>query len=273
VNQSRARLEGPRPTRASFFQLRREIPVTLAFLLGAALLVCLLGIWSVLTYGGIVQPLFLPSPSDVLHRGMIEAQSGVLWTDLSVSVYRITMGFLIATALALPIGILMGTFRAVESLIEPSVALVRYMPVVAFVPLSILWAGFGDGQKFLLIFIGVFFQQVLMIADNVETVPFEFISIGATLGLGRIAILGRIILPAAAPAIWDTFRITLGWAWTYLVVAELVAASSGLGYRIMTAQRYLQTDTIVFGIAIIGMLGLVTDLSFKVLRHLLFPWA
>ena len=113
------------------------------------------------------------------------------------------------------------------------------MPVVAFVPLTILWAGTGDTQKFLIIFIGTFFQQVLLVMDNVKSVPRDFIDLGRTLEMPEWRILQRIVLPSAMPAIWDSLRISLGWAWTWLVVAELVAATSGLGYRITTAQRYL----------------------------------
>ncbi len=259
--------------RGGLGQLRREISGRAYLSSAAGVLLLVLALWAALTYGGVVDPLFLPSPTEVVARGVELARRGVLWADARASIYRITVGFLISTAVALPLGVLMGTFRVAEATIEPPVALVRYMPVVAFVPLSILWTGIGDLQKFVIIFIGTFFQQVLMVADNVKTVPLEFVNIGATLGLGRLAILGRIILPAAAPAIWDTLRITLGWAWTYLVVAELVAAPSGLGFRIMQAQRYFQTDTIILGIATIGILGLATDTVFKVAHRLLFPWA
>ena len=111
-----------------------------------------------------------------------------------------------------------------------------------------------------------------MVMDNVKNVPIDLIKVGRTLGLSRYEILKDIILPASMPAIWDTFRITIGWTWTYLVVAELVAANSGLGRRIMDAQRYLATETIIFGILFIGFLGLVTDYLFKFLGYRFFHW-
>ena len=163
----------------------------------------------------------------------------------------------------LPIGILIGRYRIWEAAIEPLVDFIRYMPVVAFVPLTILWTGTGDVQKVLIIFIGTFFQQVLMVMDNVKAVPRDFISLGRTLQMPDWRILTRIVLPSALPAIWDTMRITLGWAWTWLVLAELVAATSGLGYRIVTAQRYFQTDVIFGYLLILGLLGLVTDQTMK----------
>ena len=146
------------------------------------------------------------------------------------------------------------------------------MPVVAFVPLSILWMGTGDGQKFLIIFIGTFFQQVLMVMDNVKRVPTDFIGLGRTLGLPDWRILTRIVVPSALPGIWDTLRISLGWAWTWLVLAELVAATSGLGYRITVSQRFFQTNTIIGYILLLGVLGLITDQLMKGLERLLFRY-
>ena len=127
------------------------------------------------------------------------------------------------------------------------------MPVVAFVPLTILWTGTGDAQKFLIIFIGTFFQQVLLVMDNVKSRARATSSISAARwSCPSRKILARIVLPSAMPGIWDSLRISLGWAWTWLVVAELVAATSGLGYRITTAQRFFQTDTIFGYILVLG---------------------
>jgi NitT/TauT family transport system permease protein len=194
-------------------------------------------------------------------RGL--AADGLLFDDARVSLYRISVGFLISTLFALPIGVLIGSYRAWEATIEPLVDFVRYMPVVAFVPLTILWTGTGDAQKFLIIWIGTFFQQVLLVMDNVKSVPRDFINLGRTLELSEKRILLRIVLPSAMPAIWDSMRISLGWAWTWLVVAELVAATSGLGYRITTAQRFFQTDTIFAYLLLLGVFGLTTDQAMK----------
>lgn len=217
-----------------------------------------------------VKPIFLPSPGSVAAQIAKLATDGTLWVDLTASAYRISIGFLIASALSIPIGVLIGSFRSWEAAIEPLVDFIRYMPVVAFVPLSILWAGTGDTQKFLIIFIGTFFQQVLMIMDNVKRVPADFIGLGRTLGLPDRKILTRIVVPSALPGIWDTLRISLGWAWTWLVLAELVAATSGLGYRITVSQRYFQTNTIIGYILLLGLLGLITDQVMKALEKVLF---
>ncbi len=256
----------------NLWRLQRNIPAWVYWSVAALTLLVLATAWCAVTYGGLVSPLFLPTPGAIATRAANMAASGTLWSDAGVSFYRITVGFLISSAIAVPLGILMGTYKLAEAAVEPTVDLIRYMPAVAFLPLTILWVGIGDGQKFLIIFIGTFFQQVLLVMDNVKSVPREFVNVGYTLGLKDGAILRKVILPASAPAIFDTLRVTLGWAWTYLVVAELVAASRGLGYRIMEAQRYFQTDTIILYILVIGALGLITDFAFKIARGRLFAW-
>jgi NitT/TauT family transport system permease protein len=261
-----------RQTSQKLLELRTEVPRRWYVGAGAALIGLFVLAWFVVTAGGWVAPLFLPSPGAVLQEFGSQVQEGTLWIDLWASIYRISVGWLVSTALALPIGILMGNFHLLEGLFEPLVDLVRYMPAVAFVPLTILWLGVGDTQKFAILFIGVFFQEVLLIMDNVKNVPRDLIQVSYTFGLSKWEVLKDVILPAALPGIWDTFRITLGWAWTYLVVAELVAANVGLGYRIMRAQRFLETDQIILGILVIGILGLATDMLFKWSYRRLFPW-
>jgi NitT/TauT family transport system permease protein len=248
--------------------------IAAAQFLGVAALVfaALAVLWYAATAAGLVRPLFLPSPGQVINRLAELWRSGQLTADVSISIYRITLGFLISTVLALPVGVLIGCYRVWEAAIEPFVDFIRYMPVVAFVPLTILWTGTGDSQKFLIIFIGTFFQQVLLVMDNVKSVPREFINLGRTLQMPEWRILQRIVLPSSMPAIWDSMRISLGWAWTWLVVAELVAATSGLGYRITTAQRFFQTDLIFGYLLILGMLGLATDQIMKYAGRRLFRY-
>jgi NitT/TauT family transport system permease protein len=261
-----------RKRRASLFALREDIPRSVSLLAGILFVAAILVVWYGVTAAKLVPDLFLPSPGAVIAEAGRQISTGILWQDMGVSVYRIMVGWLVATVFAVPIGILMGNFKLFEGMFEPAIDLVRYMPTVAFVPLTILWAGIGDEQKFLILFIGTFFQEVLMIMDNVKNVPIDLIHIGYTLGLNKWEVLRHIVLPATLPGIWDTFRITVGWTWTYLVVAEMVAANSGLGRRIMQAQRFLATDTIIFGILTIGLLGLITDLTFKTLYRRMFRW-
>lgn len=229
------------------------------------------GLWAGASYGHLVDRLFLPTPDQVWHAGVDEARSGILWTDIHASVYRIVLGFLISTAFAIPIGVLMGTYKLGEAFFEPPVDFIRYMPAVAFVPLTLIWFGTSDTQKVAILFIGIFFQEVLLVMDNVKTVQRNLVDIAYTMGLRQRQVIRRVIVRAALPGIVDTLRISMGWAWTYLVVGELVAANEGLGFRIQQAQRYFDTPTIVLGIIVIGLLGLAFDFGFKALYTLAFP--
>ena len=228
--------------------------------------------WGLLAASGFINPLFLPSPAEVAWA-MVDSflNFGYTW-DILVSSYRILLGFLLSAALAIPIGLLMGTYKPIEAFLEPFNDFIRYMPVVAFVPLCILWAGIGDSQKILVIFIGTYFQLVLMVAAAVAQVPREYLETYSMLAGGRSGHLRKIILPAAWPTIFDSLRIAAGWAWSYLVVAELVAAETGIGFKIMQAQRFLKTPQVIAGIVVVGLLGILTDYLFKVAAHRLFPW-
>lgn len=230
------------------------------------------GLWVGVRALDIVSPIFLPGPSEVWSRLIQLASDGTLWADIGASVYRITVGFALATALAIPIGLLIGTYRLAEAAIEPLMDFIRYMPVVGFVPLTIIWIGLDDTQKAAIVFIGTFFQEVLLVMDNVKRVPRDLVNTGYTLGMRDLGILGRIIIPSAAPAIWDTLRISLGWAWTWIVLAELVASTSGLGYRINAAQRFFATDTIIGYLLVLGVLGLITDQAMKFIGRSAFRW-
>ena len=182
-------------------------------------------------------------------------------------------GFILASIFAVPIGILMGSFKIVEAAIEPLTNFVRYLPVSALIPLLILWVGIGIEQKISVIFLGTFFQQVILIADVSAGVSRDLIDCSYTLGAKRRHVVTRVLIPATLPGVMDTLRVTMGWAWTYLVVAELVAANSGLGYMILNSMRGLYTDMIFLGILVIGLLGLLTDQVMKALRAWLLPWA
>ena len=180
---------------------------------------------------------------------------------------------LLSALFALPLGLFIGTFRPVQALLEPLMEFVRYMPAVAFIPLVMIWVGIEESAKVAIIFIGTFFQMILMVAEDVRRVPTAQIEAAQTMGATRMEIIEQVLLPSAKPALVDTLRITLGFAWTYLVVAELVAANSGLGYAILKAQRFLQTDKIFAGIILIGLIGLLTDQLFRWLHRKAFPWA
>ena len=219
-----------------------------AYLLANAFTVTIILVgWCLLTYGGFIRPDFLPSPGMVLAAAWKMTLSGMLLTDAAASVYVIFSGFLLSSLLAIPLGILVGTFKLVEALTEPIVNFVRYLPVSALIPLFILWIGIGPEEKIAVVFVGTFFQQVILIADVSANVSRDLIDVSYTLGAKRRNVLWNVLVPASMPGIMDALRITMGWAWTYLVVAELVASNKGLGYMILTSMRGLFTDRIFVG--------------------------
>ncbi|MGC4393909.1 ABC transporter permease [Hydrogenophaga sp. T2] len=228
--------------------------------------------WAALAAWGGLDPTFLPSPAAVLAKTWAWLTEGGLIDDMAISTYRVVAGFVLSAVIALPLGLFIGSFRAVQALLEPLTDFVRYMPAVAFIPLVMLWVGIDESAKIAIIFIGTFFQMVLMVAEDVRRVPAAQVEAAQTMGANRRELIEKVIFPSAKPALLDTLRVTMGWAWTYLVVAELVAANSGLGFAILRAQRFLQTDTIFAGIIVIGLIGLLTDQAFRWLHRRAFPW-
>jgi NitT/TauT family transport system permease protein len=263
-----------RRRRRARFATRPYEPIARSAYVSIALasLALLFGLWSGLTYGHAVNPLFLSSPSQTWQAGLGAVKSGLLWTDMGASVYRIVLGFLVSTVVAIPIGLLMGVYKYGEAFFEPPVDFIRYMPAVAFAPLVLIWFGTSNTQKLVLLFIGIFFQEVLLVMDNVKTVRRNLVDIAYTMGLRQRHVIGRVILRASLPGIVDTLRISMGWAWTYLVVAELIGANDGLGFRIQQSERYLDTPTMVFYLIVIGILGLAFDFGFKALYRVSFPY-
>jgi NitT/TauT family transport system permease protein len=259
--------------RSLFWRIRSNIPKPLYYAMAALSILVPIIAWSVLTYGGFVKPLFLPTPTAVLQRFWQLMQTGELINDISVSVSRVGWGFLLSAVISIPLGLLIGTFKSMEGLFEPIVGLLRYMPAAAFIPLIILWIGLGEPSKVAIIFLGSFFYNTLMIADAVKFIPVDFIRAAYTLGATQKDILLKVIFPATLPNIIDTLRINVAGAWNFVVVAELVAAQSGLGFRIITAQRFLRTDEIFVGIILIGLIGLAIDYIFKLIFKLVVPWA
>ncbi|MCO6415390.1 ABC transporter permease [Siccirubricoccus sp. KC 17139] len=242
-------------------------------LLGTAFFAAFLGLWAAVSYGGVVPALFLASPGRTLASGWaLLAEYGFAF-DIGVTVWRVVGGFLLAALVAVPLGLLMGAFKPVEAFFEPFLSFARYLPASAFIPLLILWAGVGEAQKLAVIVIGSVFQLVIMVAVIAGGTRRDLVEAAYTLGSRPLSILRRVVIPAAAPQVAEALRLVLGWAWTYVIVAELVGASSGIGHMIMDSQRLLDTGQMIFGIVTIGVIGLVTDLLFKAANRKLFPWA
>lgn len=254
-------------------KIREEIDKKKYLTFAVLTFVIIIAVWSLVSGLGLIDTIFLPTPLSVIEYFIESVQNGILLANMGISIYRIMIGFLIAVILGVPIGILAGTFKPFEAIVRPLSEFVRYMPVPAFVPLIMVWVGIGESAKITVIFIGTFFQLVLMVADDAKAVPDDLINASYTLGTNTKTAITKVLIPAMMPRLMETLRMMVGWAWTYLVSAELVAASSGLGYSILKAQRFVKTDAIFSGIIIIGLLGLITDRIFAMVNKKLFHWA
>lgn len=241
--------------------------------LGVSFFVLFVAVWAAATFGGFVSKTFLADPLTMVKSGYTLLTEMGFAHDIGMTVWRVLGGFVIAAAIALPLGVAMGAYKPVEAFFEPFVSFARYLPASAFIPLLILWVGIGEAQKLAVIFIGSFFQLVLMIAVTVGNTRRDLVEAAYTLGVGDASLIRRVLIPGAAPEIAETLRMVLGWAWTYVIVAELIGASSGIGHMITDSQALLATDQIIFGIIVIGLIGLVSDLCFKAMNRRLFPWA
>jgi NitT/TauT family transport system permease protein len=251
---------------------RRAISQSVRLSVGAMVSGGILLAWCIITYGGLSDPLFMPAPHQVALAFWRSLLDGSLLRNTWASLLVINVGFFLSSAVAIPLGILMGSFRVVAAALEPVVNFTRYLPVTSMIPLLILWVGVGFDEKVAVIFIGTFFQQIVMVADVSAQVPAELLNASYTLGATRRQVVWRVLAPATLPGVMDMLRVTMGWAWTYLVVAEIVASSSGLGYMSMQAMRGLHADYIFVGILVIGLLGLLTDQIFKWITVVALPW-
>lgn len=241
-------------------------------LLGILFFVLFFAFWGVATLGGFVSPTFLADPITMVKDGYdLIANQGFL-SDIGMTVWRVLGGFIMASIVAIPLGIAMGAYKPIEALLEPFVSFARYLPASAFVPLLILWSGIGETQKLLVIFIGAVFQLILMIAVIVSNTRRDLVEAAYTLGAKDRGVIRRVLVPSSAPDIAETLRLVLGWAWTYVIVAELIGASSGIGYMIINSQALMATGQIIFGIIAIGVIGLISDLAFKYINRWLFAW-
>lgn len=240
--------------------------------LGISFFVLFFTAWAIATLGGFVPKIFLADPITMLKDGWTLITKYGFLKDIGLTVWRVVGGFILAALVAVPLGVLMGTYKPIEAFLEPFVSFARYLPASAFIPLLILWAGLGEAQKLLVIFIGSVFQIILMVAVAVGNTRRDLVEAAYTLGAGDGGIVRRVLMPMNAPEIAEILRLVLGWAWTYVIVAELIGSSAGIGHMIIESQALLATGQMIFGIIIIGLIGLVSDFAFKWLNRKFFPW-
>jgi len=260
------------PRRQRWFEYKKPIPWRWILGLGIAVWTIFFLLWELAVASGWVTELLVPTPQKVIaalyeqivHKGFVK--------DILISIYRIILSFAAACTIAIPLGILMGSFKVAESFFNPFVMAWRYLPAPSFIPILLMWFGTGDAPKLALLFIGVVFFLITMIMDYTKSVSTALLETAMTLGGNRWQILWTVIVPAVMPNIVVAMRQVLAVSWTYLVIAEIVASSTGIGAMMMRAKRFLHTDHIMAGIVVIGVLGLTFDFLFKWAHRVLFPY-
>ncbi|KIC38249.1 ABC transporter permease [Leisingera sp. ANG-M7] len=254
------------------FEFKSDIPASWRLTLGVAVWILFFAIWQIAAWSGVMPAILLPGPGKVLTAlYTLFAENGFLG-DVMVSVWRVMFSFALACAVAVPLGILMGAFKSVEAFFSPFVSAWRYLPAPSFIPLLLMWFGAGDAQKLALLFIGVIWFLITLIADHTKAVPKDLINTSVTLGGSRWQVLRTVVVPAALPNIVIAMRQMLAVSWTYLVIAEITAADAGIGAMMMRAKRFLHVDQIMAGILVIGLLGLIFDYLLRALHRRAFQY-
>jgi NitT/TauT family transport system permease protein len=258
--------------RSTFFELRSPLPRGTAAAIGFVMPVLVLGAWCLVTYGGFAPPDFLPSPTEVVRGTLQLFIDHNLWGAIVTSSRRILFAFLLASALALPLGVLMGAFEPINRLFEPIMAPLRYMPISAFIPLLILWFGIYEKQKIAFLFLGVFVYLLPVVVTAIRAVPEELVQTARTLGASKLQVVRTVLLPGALPEIFDSFRVMNAILWTYVILAEAVNPEYGLGYMVELARTHQKASWSFAGLLVIGGIGLLTDFLIRSLSSLLFRW-
>lgn len=250
-----------------------------------------IALWHLVAQAGLVNPQVLPAPLEVARKWVayllpLEAYggqggqagwlawalSGELVVDTANSLYRVVVGFAIGAGLALPLGLAMGASSAVHAWMNPLVQLLRPIPPIAYIPLAILWFGLGNPPAVFLIAVGAFFPVLMNTIAGVRQVDGIYLRAARNLGAGGITMFVRVILPAAVPYILSGVRIGIGTAFIVVIVAEMIAVNSGLGFRILEAREYFWSDKIIAGMISIGLLGLAIDVGMDRLNRHLLRW-
>lgn len=253
------------------FEFHAALPAAVRLPVALAAWALLLGAWQFAPRPEAMAAL-VPTPVDVGRTILSLVTEKDFAGDVAASLHRIVVSFGIAAVIALPLGVLMGAFPVVEAFFNPLVSPLRYLPAPSFIPLLLALLGTGDDQKIALLVIGVVWFLISLIMDDTKRVPVELVEASRTLGAGRLGAITAVILPAALPFFLDTMRQMLAVSWTYLVIAEIIAATDGIGAVMMRARRLVRMDVILACILTIGFLGLLSDTFLRWLRWQAFPY-
>ncbi|MBN2371608.1 MAG: ABC transporter permease [Vicinamibacteria bacterium] len=255
-----------------FFALREPLPSGTAAALGFVAPTFVLAAWCIASYGGLAPPDFLPSPTEVLRGTLQLFIEHDLWSAIWISTRRIGIAFLLASAVALPLGVLMGAFEPINRLFEPIMAPLRYMPISAFIPLLILWFGIYESEKIAFLFIGVFVYLLPVVVQAIRAVPDELVQTARTLGASKLQVVFTVLVPSSLPEIFDSFRVMNAISWTYVILAEAVNPEHGLGYMVELARTHQKAAWSFAGLIVIGGIGLLTDFLIRTLSSMIFRW-
>lgn len=229
-------------------------------------------LWSFLSYSKLINQNYLPTPFDTFQELFHLFTKGNILVHIAISLRRILIGFTLASIIGVALGSVAGVFNKPNAFISPINSAFRYIPATAFISLTIIWFGIGESGKIALIFIAIIFYIIQMTADVVRLTPKVYLEAAQLLGANRFEIFQKIILSYSFPEILAVLRVNIGAAWTFLIVSELVASQSGLGYLMATSQRFLQTPRLFAIMIILGVLGFLTDLFFQTLIRKASIW-
>jgi len=246
------------------------------FFISATTVIVIIGIWSLITSLGLIEALYLPSPLAVVQKFFDVTANGyadaTLWQHFTASISRIFMAVIIASAIAIPVGLAIGINPIARAIFDPLIEFYRPVPPLAYLPLIVIWFGIGEFSKVLLIYLAVFAPIVVSTAAGVRHVDPIRIRVAQSLGASRWQIIRHVILPSALPDILTGIRIGLGAGWSTLVAAELIAATQGIGFMIQSASQFLVTDLVIAGILIIALVAYAIEIGLRVLQKHLAPW-
>lgn len=236
----------------------------------------LLFVWWLITALGWVKPLFVPSPQSIFIRFISVWEEGFtgspLWMHILISALRVFGAFLLACAIGIPLGLAMGMSTLIRGIFDPPIEFYRPIPPLAYLPLMIIWFGIGETSKVLLIFLSVFAPVALGARSGVRSAAIEQIHAAYSFGATRWQVLRHVILPAAMPEILTAMRVGIGFGWTTLVAAEMVAATRGIGYMVLSASQFLQTAVVIMGIVVIAGIAYLFDLLMRLIERKVVPW-
>ena len=239
---------------------------------GVAAVLVFLALWETACRTGAVDPIFLPPPSTVLDRGLAMAADGTLLGHVLASARRVMAGFLAATVVAIPLGIFLGTSRYARAAFDPILSFLRPLPSMSWIPLSLLWFGITETQKYSIVFMGTFAPALVYVIDATRNVDPLLVRAAQNLGASRWQVMREVILPGSLPQILSGLKVILGLAWTCVISAELVAAREGLGFLIMNGKEFFQTEVVVLGMVLISVTVLLTDFVFRLIENRVLRW-